>query len=143
MQPTGRVIAWLRLTNKATACALRVLLMKPAAIIYSHLILPVRCLNPRRPAGEVSSARQALQTPLQTPRSPSPNRQCRSISRNPRSVADGMQPKRRETTLVSSRLNDRQWFNAGARMFLVVQTNRIMSGGLHLVAERSVWKLHL
>jgi hypothetical protein len=41
-------------------------------------------------------------------------------------------------TLVLFRLNDRQRFNAGARMVLVVQTNRIMSGGLHLVAEMSV-----
>jgi len=35
-----------------------------------------------------------------------------------------------------SRLNDRQRSNAGARMVLAVQTNRIMSGGWCLVARR-------
>jgi hypothetical protein len=56
---------------------------------------------------------------------------------NPR-VADEMQPKRRATTLASSRLNDLQRSNAGARMLLAVHTNRIMSGGLHLVAKKSI-----
>ncbi|EMD65166.1 hypothetical protein COCSADRAFT_88340, partial [Bipolaris sorokiniana ND90Pr] len=37
----------------------------------------------------------------------------------PGAGADEMQPKRREGTLVSSRLNDRQRSNAGARMLVV------------------------
>ncbi|KAH9877728.1 hypothetical protein J1614_002945 [Plenodomus biglobosus] len=65
-----------------------------------------------------------------TPRLPGWKRQYRSITRNPRGVADEMQPKRRGGILVSSRLNDRQRSNAGARILLVVQTNLIMSGGL-------------
>ncbi|KAF2848126.1 hypothetical protein T440DRAFT_177596 [Plenodomus tracheiphilus IPT5] len=73
-----------------------------------------------------------------TPRLPGSIRQCRSITRNPRGVADEMQPKRRGGILVSSRLRDRRRSNAGARMLLEVQTNWIMSGGLRLVAKLSV-----
>jgi hypothetical protein len=51
---------------------------------------------------------------------------------------DEMQPKRRPSTLVSSRLNDRQRFQRGRKDDFGVQTNNIMSGGLHLVAKTSV-----
>ncbi|CBX96448.1 hypothetical protein LEMA_P107130.1 [Plenodomus lingam JN3] len=74
-----------------------------------------------------------------TPRLPDRKWQYRSMTRNPRGVADEMQPKRRGGILVSSRLNDRQRSNAGARMLWLVQTKLgHVRGGLRLVAKFSL-----
>jgi hypothetical protein len=83
----------------------------------------------------ITTTDAACTLPSQTPRPPAQTGNAVRQPQIPGAGADEMQPKRREGTLVSSRLNDRQRSNAGADMVVV---SFKPSGGLHLLAKSSI-----